>query len=328
MTRRPLVLIALLACGASLLLPAAIAQAPPRIRRIAFINLGPEKANLPNVAAFREGLRELGYVEGRDVVVDYFWADNKVDQLPALVADVLATRPDVILSTGGPPTIRAVKQATSSVPVVFISGDPIAENLVASLARPTGNVTGLAVLHSSIDAKRIELLHEILPKAKTAALLWNPETPGSIPARDAAVIAASRAGITLEWYVARNESEFKAALAAIAARRVDALLVMSDPVLGFWRQRIVEFASSNRIPGIYFWREFVQDGGLISYGTTLTASYRRSAAYIDRIFKGAKPADLPIELPTTFETVVNLRTAKALGIEFPKSVLVAADVVQ
>jgi putative tryptophan/tyrosine transport system substrate-binding protein len=328
MTRRPLAVAALLACGAFLLLPTALAQAQARMRHIAFTNLGPEKGNLANVAAFREGLRELGYVEGRDVVIDYFWADNKVDRLPALVSDMLATRPDVILSSGGPPTIRAVKQGTDSVPVVFITADPVAENLVASLARPGGNLTGLAVLHPRTDAKRVELLHDLLPNARSAAVLWNPDTPLSIPARDASVIAASRAGVTLEWYVARNESEFKAALTAIAARRFDALLVMSDPVIGFWRKEIVEFASANRIPGVYFWREFVQDGGLISYGPTLTAFYRRAAAYIDRIFKGAKPADLPVELPVTFELVVNLRTAKALGIVFPKSVLVAADVVE
>jgi putative tryptophan/tyrosine transport system substrate-binding protein len=160
------------------------------------------------------------------------------------------------------------------------------------------------------------------------AVLWNPDTPGSTAGHDAALAAASRVGFTLESFIARKDPEVEPVLAAIAARRADALLVMGDPVLGFKRKRIVAFAEANRIPGIYFWREFVQDGGLISYGTPLAASYRRAAAYIDKILKGAKPADLTIELPTTFELAVNLRTAKALGIEFPKSVLVAADVVQ
>jgi putative ABC transport system substrate-binding protein len=329
MTTRRITLAALALAGGALSHgPGAWAQAQPRLRRISFVNLGPERANLPNVAAFREGLREQGLVEGRDVVVDFYWAENSVDRLPSLVAEVLATRPDVILSTGGQPTVRAVKQATNSVPVVFITGDPIEEKLVQSLARPNGNLTGLAVLNSSIDAKRVELLRDVLPKAKTIAVLWNPDTPGSTAARDAAIAAATRVGMTLELFAARKDPEIEAALAAIAARRADALLVMGDPVLGFRRKRIVEFSGQNRLPGMYFWREFVQDGGLISYGTTLTASYRRAAAYIEKILKGAKPSDLPIELPTTFELVVNLRTARALGIEFPKSVLVAADVVQ
>jgi putative tryptophan/tyrosine transport system substrate-binding protein len=329
MTRRRLALAALaIAAEALLYMSPAVAQPKPGMRRIAFVNVGPEDANRPNVAAFREGLRELGQVEGRDVAVDYFWAGNSVDRLPSLLNEMLATRPDVIVSTGGQPTILAIKQAVTSVPVVFITGDPIAEKIVASLARPGGNLTGLGVLASSIDAKRIEVLHDVLPKVRTAAVLWNPETPSSLAAHDAVVVAASHAGITLEWHVARKESDLNAALAGIATRHADALLVLADPVLGFWRKRIVKFANDNRLPGIYFWREFVQDGGLISYGTNLTASYRRAATYVDKILKGAKPADLPIELPTTFELVVNLRTAQALGIVFPKSVLVAADVVQ
>jgi putative tryptophan/tyrosine transport system substrate-binding protein len=330
MTGRRWALAALAAAAGALLdVPIAAAQPRPRMRRIGFINLGPpEEPNASNVAAFREGLRELGYVEGRDVAIDFFWGGNSVERLASLVQEMLAMRPDVILSSGGPPTIRAVKQATTSVPVVFITGDPIAEGLVLSLARPNGNLTGLAVLNASIDAKRVELLRDVLPKARTAALLWNPDTPGSTAGRDAAQVAASRVGIALHSYAARKDAEIDPALASIAARGADALLVMGDPVLGFRGKRIVAFAQANRIPGIYFWRGFVEDGGLISYGTTLTWSYRRAAAYVDKLFKGAKPADLPIEQPTTFELVVNLRTAKALGIEFPKSVLVAADVVQ
>ena len=328
MTHRRLALATIFSTGALLIVPTVVAQTKPPTRRIAFINLGPEQPNLPNVAAFREGLREHGYVEGRDVIVDYFWAGNSIDRLASLVQELLATRPDVILSSGGPPTIRAVKQATSSVPVVFLTGDPLAEKIVPSLARPGGNLTGLAVLAGSIDAKRVEILRDVLPKAKTVAVLWNPDTPGSSAAHHSGLAAAARVGFTLEWFAARKDPDIEAALTAIAGRRVDALLVMGDPVLGYRRKRIVEFATANRIPGIYFWREFVQDGGLISYGSNLTASYRRSAAYIDKIFKGANPADLPVELPTTFELVVNLSTAKALGIVFPKSVLVGADVVQ
>jgi putative tryptophan/tyrosine transport system substrate-binding protein len=325
MTRRPFALAALaIATGASLCVPGASAQPHPRTRRIAFINVGPPQTMASNVAAFRQGLEELGHAEGRDVAIDYFWAHNHVERLPSLVNEMLATRPDVILCSGGPPTIRAVKQATSSVPVVFITGDPVGENIVPSLAHPGGNLTGMAVLNY-FDDKRVQLLREVLPKAKTVAVLWNPD--GFRASRDAAIDAASRVGLTLEWYMARNDPEIDAALVAIAARRPDALLLMGDPVIGFRRKQIVAFAQAKRIPGMYFWREFVEDGGLISYSANLAAAFRRSATHVDKILKGAKPADLPVELPTTFELVVNLRTARALGIEFPKSVLVAAEVV-
>jgi putative tryptophan/tyrosine transport system substrate-binding protein len=326
MTRRPFVLAALAAAaGVSLYVPGAWAQPQPRIRRIAFVNVGPPQPMVPNVAAFRQGLEELGYAEGRDVAIDYFWAHNQVERLPSLVNEMLATRPEVILCSGGPPTIRAVKQATSSVPVVFITGDPVGENIVPSLAHPGGNLTGMAVMNY-FDDKRVQLLREVLPKARTVAVLWNPD--GFRASRDAAIDAASRVGLTLEWYMARNDPEIDAALVAIAARRPDALLLMGDPVIGFRRKQIVAFAQAKRIPGMYFWREFVEDGGLISYSPNLPAAFHRAATHVDKILKGAKPADLPVELPTTFELVVNLSAAKALGIVFPKSVLVAADVVQ
>jgi putative tryptophan/tyrosine transport system substrate-binding protein len=330
MTRRPFVLAALAAAaGVSLYVPGAWAQPLPRIRRIAFVNVGPPQPMVPNVAAFRQGLEELGYAEGRDLVIDYFWGDNHVERLPSLVNEMLATRPDVILCSGGSPTIRAVKQATSSVPVVFVTGDPVAEGVVQSLAHPGGNLTGMAVAFmNSLDGKRVQLLREVLPRARSVAVLWNPETLGATSARGAVIEAASRVGLAPEWYMARNDAEIDAALVAMASRRPDALLLIADPVIGFRRKQIVEFAQAKRIPGMYFWREFVEEGGLISYSPILTAAFRRSATYVDKILKGAKPADLPVELPTTFELVVNLSAAKALGIVFPKSVLVAADVVQ
>jgi putative tryptophan/tyrosine transport system substrate-binding protein len=330
MARRRLALTALaLAAGTSLHVPHAWAQPNPRIRRIAFINLGPPEPMVPNVVAFRQGLRDLGYVEGRDVVIEYFWADNRIDRVPSLVNEMLATRPDVILCSGGSPTIRAVKQATSSVPVVFITGDPTGENIVQSLARPGGNLTGMATQNlSPIDGKRVQLLRDVLPNAKTVAVLWNPETLGAIRARDATALAASGVGMAIDWYMARNDPEIDAALVSIAVRRPDALLLIADPVIGFRRKQIVEFAKAKGIPGMYFWPEFVEAGGLISYSPILTDMFRQSATYVDKILRGAKPADLPIEMPTTYKLVVNLSTAKALGIVFPKSVLVAAEVVQ
>jgi putative tryptophan/tyrosine transport system substrate-binding protein len=327
MKRRVALTALAIAAGASLHIFGAVAQTTPRIPRIAFINLGPENQNALTVAAFREGMRELGYLETKNVVVDYFWADNKADRLPSLVQEMLATRPDIILSTGGPLTIRAVKQATSSVPVVFITADPVSEKIVQSMARPSGNFTGMAALNS-LEGKRVQLLRDVLPKARTVAVLFNPDGPGMAASREEALVAASRVGMTLEWYMGRNNPEIDASLVSIAARRPDALLVMGDPVVGFRRTHIVQFANANRIPGMYFWPEFVAEGGLISYSPVLTSLYRRSAAYIDKILRGAKPADLPIEMPTTYQLVVNLSTAKALGIVFPKSVLVAADVVQ
>jgi len=321
---------ALVACAVSVLLFFEDAAAQPRtnVRKVAFINAGPAEPNAPNVAAFREGMRKLGYIEGESFVIDLNWGDNRVERLPGLVNELLARKPDVIVSTGGPPTIRAVKAATSSVPVVFITGDPVGEGIVASLARPGGNLTGFSVFAANLDGKRLELMHEALPKVRNVAILWNPATPGETSGRDDARVAAARLGLTVDWLEARNGAELERALASITMSRTDALFVVADPVLGFARKRIVEFANANRLPGVYFWREFVQDGGLMSYGTQLTDLYRRAASYVDKILKGTKPGDLPIEQPTTFELVVNLRTAKAIGVEFPTAVLVRADVVQ
>jgi len=240
---------------------------------------------------------------------------------------MLSHKPDVVLSTGGQQTVRAVKAATSIVPVVFITGDASQEGIVSNYARPEGNLTGICALASSTDAQRVQLLRDLLPKAKTVAVLWNPEAPGVRSAHDETQDAAARLGFRLDWIAARNDAEIERALAAIPLQGTDALLVLADPVLGFRRRRIVEFANANRMPGMYFWREFVQDGGLISYGTHLTALYRRAAAFVDKILKGAKPFQLVVEQPTTFGLVLNLRTAAALNIDVPKSVMLRADLV-
>ena len=318
----------LFAVGGLPLAPGASGQPNPKIRRVGFINVGPAAPNAPNVAAFREGLRELGYVEGRNLAIDFRWADGNPERLPDLVTELLAQKPDVIVSSGGPPTIRAVKAATTSVPVVFLTGDPIHENIVTSLSHPGGNLTGFAVLAGNIEGKRMELLREAIPKARRVAIIWNPAAADARMGHNDTEAAASKLGMKAEWYEARNRAELEQALASIPTAKADALLVVADPVLGFERKRIVEFAKQHRLPGVYFWREFVEDGGLMSYGASLSAIYRRAAHYVDKILKGATPADLPIEQPTAFELVVNLRTAKELGVDIPKSLLVRADVIQ
>ena len=304
------------------------AQSQSAVHRVGFINVGPQAPNMPNVTAFREEMRILGYVEGQNLAIDFRWGDGNVDRLPALIAELLAWKPDVILSSGGPPTIRALKMATTTVPVVFVTGEPMSEGIVSSLSRPGGNLTGFAVLANSIDGKRMELLREAIPKARRVAIVWNPATADATANRDGAEVAAAKLGLTPAWYEARNAGELQQGLASIQAAKPDALLVLADSVLGFERKRIVEFANKNRLPGVYFWREFVQDGGLMSYGASLTAIFRRAAHYVDKVLKGAKPADLPIEQPTTFELVVNLATARDLGIHIPQSLLVRADVIQ
>jgi len=304
---------------------AAFADPAPGTHRVAFISSGPAAANVENFAAFKQGLTENGYVEGRNLVLDVRWANGNVASLPTLVNEVLEAKPKVIISTGGPVTVGAVKAATTSVPVVFISGDPVAEKIVSNLARPGGNLTGFAVLAGELEAKRLEVLRELLPRAKRVAVVWNPSQVSIEPIIQAVEGAAKRLDFTVVPWKARNPGELDAAFAEIAKAKVDALFVVADPVLGFERQRIVAFARQNHLPAIYFWREFVEIGGLASYGTSLTDVYRRIGGPVDKVLKGQKPGDLPIELPNKFELVVNRATARELGIAIPSAVLQRAD---
>ena len=306
--------------------PAAAAPAPGK-HRIAFVNVGGEGPNVGNVAAFRDGMRELGYIEGRNLEIEFRWGNNNPSALPALVSELLATKPAVIVSTGGPPTIKAVKAATSTIPVVFITGDPLVEGIVTSLARPGGNLTGFSVLANNLDPKRLELLRQLLPRAKRLAMISNPDRPSAEANVRIVVEAAKGLGFEVQQWEVRDAAELTRALPQIAEAKVDALFIGADPVLGFERERIVAFARANRLPGVYFWKEFAELGGLTSFGTSLPEIYRRAAMYVDKILKGAKPGELPIELPTKFELVVNRTAAKELGIEIPKSLLQRADVV-
>jgi putative ABC transport system substrate-binding protein len=304
---------------------AALAQPAPGQHRVAFINLGPAAPNATNVAAFRAGMAELGYVEGRNLTLDIRWGDNKVERLPALARELLAAKPRVVVSTGGPPTARAVQDATSTVPVVFVTGDPVAEGLVANFARPGRNLTGIAVLHGDLDPKRLELLKRLVPRARRLAVMWNPAQPSADAIVARAEAAAKQIGFVPQLWKVRDRAELEAAFAGIAAAKPEALYVIADPVIGFERARIVEFSTAQRLPAVYFWREFAELGGLASYGTNLNAVYRRLATLVDKVLKGANPGELPIEQPALYELVVNLRTAKALDLAIPTDVLSRAD---
>jgi putative ABC transport system substrate-binding protein len=305
---------------------AALGEPAPGTHRIAFVNLGPADANAKNFQAFRDGLAELGYIEGRNVVLDVRWANGDPGKLPSIVQELLAHDPKIVVSTGGPSTVRAVKNATSTVPVVFITGNPVAEGVAATLARPGANLTGFAVLAGELEAKRLELLKQMVPSAKRVAVLWNPAQPSIEGIVERVNSAGASLGLVLIPSKARNVADLDAAFKNIAAAKADALFVVADPVLGFERARIVDFANRNKLPAMYFWREFVEAGGLASYGTVLPDVYRRLAVQIDKILKGARAGELAIQQPTQFELAVNRDTVRALGVTIPPNVLQRVDV--
>jgi putative tryptophan/tyrosine transport system substrate-binding protein len=277
------------------------------------------------IEAFRQGLRDLGYVEGRNIVIEYRYADERYERLPALAAELVRLKVDVIVSHGTPGPLAA-KQATSAIPIVTTTaGDPVAAGLVASLARPGGNVTGLSFMAPEMGGKRLQLLKEILPGLSRVAVLWNAANPyASLVVREME-IAATTLGVQLQSLVLRGPDDFAGALAAAATGRAGALTVVEDPLMTTRRSQIVDFAAKSRLPAIYGPKEFVDAGGLMSYGVNAADMYRRAATYVDKILKGAKPADLPIEQPTKFDLVINLKTAKALGLTIPPSLLGRAD---
>jgi len=276
------------------------------------------------LAALRQGLSETGYAEGQNVTIEYRWAEGRNDRLPALAADLVGRRVDVIVAANTP-TALAAKNATSTIPIVFIAGDPIATGLVASLARPGGNLTGFSELVLELMPKRIELLNELVPQAKVIALLANPSSPNFESTIRDAQDAAREKGVQLSILRTDSESEIDAAFASFVELHAAALIVGGGPFFFARREQLVALASHHAIPAIYTWREFAVAGGLISYGTRLTESFRQAGGYVGRILKGEKPADLPVQQPTRFELVVNLNTAKALGLTIPRSMLMLAD---
>jgi putative tryptophan/tyrosine transport system substrate-binding protein len=290
------------------------------------VTSAPSSPNQPFLAAFRQGLSETGYVEGQNLAMDYRWAEGHYDRLPALAADFVRRKIDVIVPAGQAAALAA-KTATSTIPIVFIGvGDPVGVGLVSSLARPGGNLTGFSNLATELNPKRLELLSELVSQAKVIALLVNPNQPTTERVIREVEEAAHAKGVQLLPILkAGTESEIDAAFATLVELHAGALFLGGDPFFFSRREQFLALASRHAVPAIYTWREFTAAGGLISYGVRATDSFRQAGSYAGRILKGAKPADLPVQQPTTFELVINLKTAEALGLTVPQSILARAD---
>jgi putative tryptophan/tyrosine transport system substrate-binding protein len=300
------------------------AQAPAKVPRIGYLtNLS--RANDWRLQSFLQGLRELGYVEGQTIAIEYRFAESRLERLPALAAELVQLKVDVIV-TSGPPAPQAAKQATSTIPIVFtVAGDPVGEGLVASIARPGGNVTGMASIAAEVVGKQLELLKEVAPKVSRVAVLQNPNHPGH-PLMLRQLEGAARAlGVQLHVVQAGSPAQIDTAFAAMRNQQVGGVIVLRDSFFNAQRTQIATLAAKSRLPAVYGFSEHAEAGGLMTYGASVPQMYRRAATYVDKILKGAKPADLPVEQPTKFELVINLKTAKALGLTIPPSVLQRAD---
>jgi putative ABC transport system substrate-binding protein len=303
----------------------AEAQQPKKVPRIGWLTGAPLSANAERREAFRQGLRELGYVEGKNIVVEWRAAEGKLDRLSALAAELVRLKVDVIVTTGPTPT-RAAKEATVTIPIVMAQDiDPVGTGFVASLARPGGNITGLATLAPEISGKQLELLREILPRLSRVAVLWASSNPGNAQQLKETERAAGALGVKLQHLDVLGPKDIETAFRTASKGRADAVLVLQSGVVIAHRTEIPELAIKSRLPAIYPRSEFVEDGGLMSYGASFTDMDRRAATYVDKILKGAKPADLPVEQPTKFELVINLKAAKQIGLTIPPNVLARAD---
>jgi len=316
----------LASAAAAALSPATLRAQQKATPVIGYLGAGSPGTSAPFVAAFRQGLGESGYVEGQNVAIEYRYAEGRNDRLATLAADLVGLKVDVIVTTGGSAP-RAAKEASQTIPIVFtIGGDPIAAGLVDSLARPGGNLTGVTWLGGELMSKRLELTSELVPQARAIALLVNPNSAQQTESVVRDMQEAARAkGLPLSILNAGSESEIDAAFASLVQGHAGALVVTAEPFINSRRQQIVALAARHAVPAIYGIREYATAGGLISYGASLSAAYRQAGIYTGRILKGAKPADLPVQQPAIFELVVNLKTAKALGITVPPSILSRAD---
>ena len=290
---------------------------------IGFLGAGSPGSQAALVAAFREGLSQTGWAEGQNVMIEYRWAEGHLDQLPVLAADLVDRKVDVIAAMAGTPPAVAAKGATSTIPIVFSGGDPVERGLVASLARPGGNLTGVSSL--DLSPKRLEMLSELVPGTKSIALLVNPNNPFAESTITNVQEAARTKGVQLHVLKASTESEIDAAFTTLAQTHVDGLIQPSDALFNNRLDQLVALASRHAVPTIYDWREYPAAGGLISYGPSLAGIWRQLGIYAGKILNGARPAELPVQQPTTFELVVNLQTAKALGLTIPPSILARAD---
>ena len=303
---------------------AAEGQQSSKVSRIGLLMIDSPVGNAPRLAAFQQSLRDLGYVEGRNLAIEYRWAEGRVERFPELAVQLVRLKVDVIVATSTPAALAA-RDATRTIPIVFVTAaEPVDSGLVASIAAPGGNVTGLALLAPEITARQLQLLKEAVPKVSRVAVLSNPANRFTALLVKETEAAARLLGVRTHVLEVRGVG-LDAAFSALTKDRPDALLVLADPGFVVQRARIVEFANTSRLPAMYPHREYAEAGGLLAYGADLRDNYRRAAIYVDKILRGAKPADLPVELPTKFELVLNLKTAKVLGLTIPPSVLARAD---
>jgi putative ABC transport system substrate-binding protein len=304
---------------------AAQAQSSNRIRRIGFLGNSTPTLEANLLGPFRNELRTLGYQEGRNIEIIYRWAEGRYASFPKLVSELIAEKVEVIVTAGTPATL-AVKRATKSVPLVMIAvGDPVGNNIVPSLARPGGNITGLSSIAPDLESKRLQLLRDIIPKVSHVGLFRNPGNPFHVSSMKNAEPAAKQMGIKLQVLDVRKTEDIDAAFERVLRERPEALLFLADRVFLHNRQKLMDFADKNRLPTMVPYRELVEAGGLVSYGPSYEHMHRRAADYVDKILKGTKPGDLPVELPAKFDLRVNLKTARAIGLQIPESFLLRAD---
>jgi putative tryptophan/tyrosine transport system substrate-binding protein len=328
---RPLLSVVALAALVLCVTPRAEAQQPTKIPRVGILFIGGR--DQPHLEAFKQGLRERGYTEGKNIVLNYRYAEGKVDRLPSLAAELVQLKVDVIVTTSGN-SAKAASEATKTIPIVLTTGaDPVKSGLAESLAKPGGNVTGLSIIEEDLSGKRVDILKETFPKMTRMAYLWHPlavsysaaDTTSVNPSYDQVKKATKTAGVQLLSYKVGTLAEIERAFADMPKVRPDALLVLQSPLMTLNSKKIVELALKQRLPGMYPTRQFAEESGLMAYGPLIGDLYRRAATYVDKILKGTKPADLPVEQPTKFEFVINLNTAKQIGLNIPQSVLFRAD---